>query len=64
MEQVSDSQLTVSRTSDIIAPEGFVLISIAEYEQIRQTLIRFQQIMNPKFGLERLQTGKERRRNG
>lgn len=51
-------------TMSIQIPDGMMLVSAAEYECMRQALIQLQQALNPFFGLDRLQTGKQRRRDG
>lgn len=44
-------------------PDGMMLVSIAEYELMRRAYLELQQVVNPLFGLDRLQTGKQRRRD-
>lgn len=50
-------------TIDITTPPGMMLIPTAEYERLRQAFLELQQVVNPLFGLDRLQTGKQRRRD-
>jgi len=44
-------------------PDGMMIVSVAEYERMRRALVQLQQTLNPFFGLDRLQTSKQRRRD-
>lgn len=45
-------------------PDGMMMVSVAEYERMRRALVQLQQTLNPFFGLDKLQTSKQRRRDG
>lgn len=63
---VIDSRLQSQDESDTISvqiPEGMILVSAAEYERMRRALVQLQQTLNPFFGLDKLQTSKQRRRD-
>ncbi len=62
---VKHSRLQRPHESDTIVlqiPDGFTLVLTADYERMKQAYLELQQVVNPLFGLDRLQTGKQRRR--
>ena len=63
---VNDHRLQKPHKSATISasiPDGMMLLSVAEYQRMRQAFLELQQVVNPLFGLDRLQTGKQRRRD-
>lgn len=63
---VNDSRLQSHHKDDTIVvqmPDGMMLVPVADYERMKQAYLELQQVVNPLFGLDRLQTGKQRRRD-
>lgn len=63
MMQPKTKALTNSnKSAKIEVPEGMMLVPAMEYQRMRQAFMELQQVVNPLFGLDKLQTGKQRRR--
>lgn len=65
MKSVHNPLQKVCKSDTISAaiPDGMMLVSVVEYQRMRQAFLELQQVVNPLFGLDRLQTGKQKRRD-